>query len=72
MEQIVIDFEKTNNGYLVTINSESVNFCDTRNTAWEIIQTSLHNVDFNHTKIIFNKQPIPSMDRLVVVVENLF
>ena len=72
MEQIIIDFEKTNRGYIVTINKESVNFCDSRDAAWQMLQTALDKADFTETKIILNKQHIPSMDRLVVVIKNLF
>lgn len=69
MPVLDVQFEKTERGYNVSIGGEAATFYESRETTWEAIYTATKDIDFTATTVLFNGLPVPSMDRLVVLVK---
>ena len=69
MSVLKVQFEKIERGYNVSIDDGAMVCYESREATWEAIYSAVKDVEFTDTTVEFNGMPVPSMDRLVLLVK---
>jgi hypothetical protein len=69
MTPIHIHFEQTERGYNLSINDSATTLLTSRDDTWNTIYSAVKDTDFTTHAVEFNGMPVPSMDRLVLLVK---
>ena len=69
MAAVRIHFEQTEQGYNLSINDSETTLLTSRDDTWNTIYNAVKYIDFTTQAVEFNGMPVPSMDRLVLLVK---